>query len=217
MNDPGLNSLLKWSIENSSNQSDSSTKNTSTAATYTPNRGPDPSALASLLGGPSDAELMKSSMVVITSPSTPVPARRTAFDNFEQLIENLDNANNMSVLGLWVPLLQQLNSEDAEVRNMAIACVRTAVQNNLPTQEKALEMGAVPILIGIALRDQDVGVRKRAVRALSAEIRNFQVGLDAFLEGLRVEGMEERKVDAGDMQAVDELIEKLLERTQRSE
>ncbi|KAL9097694.1 MAG: hypothetical protein Q9165_000020 [Trypethelium subeluteriae] len=204
MNDPGLNNLLKCT-------------DASTTDTQTLSHGPDPTALASLFGGPSDAELMKSSMVVMTSPLTPVPSRRTAFENFEQLIENLDNANNMAVLGLWTPLLQQLNSEEAEVRDMATACVKTAVQNNLPTQQKALEMGAVPILIGIALRDQEGGVRKRAARALSAEVRNFQNGLDALLEGLRVEGVQEPKVDAGDMQAVDGVVERLLERTQRSE
>jgi hsp70-interacting protein len=62
--------------------------------------------------------------------------RITAFDNFEQLIENLDNANNLEALNLWIPLIEQLENKEVELRRFAAWCIGTAVQNNIKTQEK---------------------------------------------------------------------------------
>lgn len=59
-----------------------------------------------------------------------------AFDNFEQLIESLDNANNMEPLGLWSPLVGLLAHREPDMRRMAAWCVGTAVQNNEKSQDK---------------------------------------------------------------------------------
>ena len=60
----------------------------------------------------------------------------TAFDNFEQLIESIDNANNLEPLGLWTPLIQLLEHDEADMRRMAAACLGTVVQNNEKGQDK---------------------------------------------------------------------------------
>lgn len=142
MNDPGLNDLLKWSIENSSASQPSSDQ----PQQQQPSRPLNSEALSSLLsGGPSDAELMQHSMAVILSSPSPdddTPASKilenklTAFDNLEQLIENIDNANNLESLGLWAPLIGELGDPEAELRVMAAWCVGTAVQNNERAQER---------------------------------------------------------------------------------
>jgi hsp70-interacting protein len=129
--DPKLNNLLRWGIENSD-----STRNDPNATTDRDAvRGLDPSVLAALLGGPSDADLMKDSMAAIQNPEVDLENKLVAFDNFEQLVENLDNANNMETLGLWTPLVGQLKSAEDELRMMAAWCVGTAVQNNVKSQE----------------------------------------------------------------------------------
>lgn len=125
-----MSNLLKWSIENSANgQSDE---------TSAPHERPslDPEILAQLLGGPSDADLMRESMAAIQSPDIDLENRLVAFDNFEQLVENLDNANNMEALGLWTPLVGLLESKEPEMRMMAAWCLGTAVQNNIKSQER---------------------------------------------------------------------------------
>ena len=129
--DPGLNQLLQWGIENS----DASNTNSISAAP-TSLRPLDAAALQALMGGPSDADLMRESMAAIQSADISLDDKMVAFDNLEQLIENLDNANNMEPLGLWTPLVGLLGDEEGELRRMAAWCVGTAVQNNTRAQER---------------------------------------------------------------------------------
>ena len=129
--DPKLNSLLKWSIQN---QDNTTTNNNNVVESAS--RGLNPEVLSSLFGGPSDADLMKSAMAALYSPDVDLENKIVAFDNFEQLIESLDNANNMESLGLWTPLVQLLDHEEADMRRMAAWCVGTAVQNNEKSQDK---------------------------------------------------------------------------------
>lgn len=128
MNDPNLNTLLKWSVENSKVSEGAEPPKTQLNA----------EALAALFGGnmKSDAQMMKDNMEVIKREECDLEDRITAFDNFEQLIENLDNANNLESLNLWIPLIAQLESKEAEMRRYAAWCIGTAVQNNIKTQEK---------------------------------------------------------------------------------
>ena len=135
--DPGLNQLLKWSIENSeASRSDPTTTTDGKVERPDSERLLNPDSLRSLMGGPSDADLMKESIAAIRSPDISVKDKLVAFDNFEQLIESIDNANNMEALGLWMPLVSQLENEEADMRLMAAWCLGTAVQNNVKAQER---------------------------------------------------------------------------------
>lgn len=133
--DKNLNELLKWSIENSeASRGDASSANDTKAERD--GRPLNPEALAALMGGPSDAQLMQEAMATIQSAGTSLENRLVAFDNLEQLIEVIDNANNMDSLGLWTPLVGQLESEEPDMRRMAAWCLGTAVQNNAKAQER---------------------------------------------------------------------------------
>ncbi|KAI5381024.1 hsp70 nucleotide exchange factor fes1 [Alternaria postmessia] len=208
MNDPGLNNLLKWGIQNSE------ASRTDVAAADQPPRQLDAEALQRLMtgmSGPSDAQLMQESMQVIQNEEAELEHRVTAFDNFEQLIENLDNANNIESLGLWTPLVEQLENKDAELRRYAAWCCGTAVQNNIRTQERLLVVGAIPTLVRMATSDAENKVRKKAIFALSSSVRNFQAALDAAVEHMPAEFKPQQKLDANDMESVDVLINKLRE------
>ena len=137
--DKNLNQLLKWSIENSdASRADASSEcDTKAVREDWPSGRPlNPEALTALMGGPSDAQLMQEAMAAIQSPDASLENKLVAFDDFEQLIEIIDNANNMESLGLWTPLVGQLDSEEADMRRMAAWCLGTAVQNNLKAQER---------------------------------------------------------------------------------
>jgi len=208
MNDPGLNNLLKWGIQNSE------ASRTDAAAADQPPPKIDAEALQRLMtgmSGPSDAELMQQSMQVIRNKDAELEHRTTAFDNFEQLIENLDNANNIESLGLWMPLVEQLENEESELRFYAAWCCGTAVQNNMRTQERLLVVGAIPKLVRMATSDSETKVRKKAIFALSSSVRNFQAALDAAVEHMPAEFKPQGQLDANDMASVDVLINKLRE------
>lgn len=130
-----LNNLLRWSIENST-PSDNA-QGPPAGAPPQPRSQLDQEALRRLvLGGPSDADRMKEAMAAIRHPEVPLEDKLIAFDNFEQLVEGIDNANNMEPLGLWAPLVDLLNSEEAELRKWAAWCLATAVSNNVKAQER---------------------------------------------------------------------------------
>ncbi|OQN95976.1 hypothetical protein B0A48_17919 [Cryoendolithus antarcticus] len=205
-----FNELLQWGIENSAGGQPQATN----GAPRNP-KSLNPELLAQLLGGPSDADRMREAMLAITAPSDKVDLENKliAWDNFEQLIENLDNANNMQALGLWMPLVEQLGSEEAECRRYACWCLSTAVQNNAPCQERCLAVGAVPKLLKLALEDKEQSVRKKAVTALSSEVRNYQPGLDELAKNTPKDiWAGDEKLDAGEMEQVDKIIGPLRER-----
>ncbi|THW08914.1 hsp70-like protein [Aureobasidium pullulans] len=204
MNDPGLNTLLKWSIENSAVSE--------TAEPTQPRTQLNPELLAQLMGGPSDADRMISSMQAIHDPSVDHENKGIAWDNFEQLVENLDNANNMEALKLWTPLVEKLESEETQDREMACWCLGTAVQNNIKCQERALAVGAIPKVAKLC-SDPDAGVRKKAIRVISSEVRNYQPALDEAVKYLPEEIVGDGKFDAEDMASVDIVVNGLRERS----
>lgn len=208
MDDKRLNDLLRWGIENTENG-----KPADGEAPSVPSSNLTPDVMAALMGGPSEADLMLASMEIITAADVTLENKLIAFDNFEQLIESLDNANNMANMGLWAPLLAQLASDEAEIRTMAAWCIGTAVQNNTTTQEKLLAVEGLKPLVELATREAEAeGVRRKAVYALSSAIRNYQPSLDAAVELLAAAGHPAEKVDATDMEAVDTIINPLREK-----
>ena len=216
MNDPALNRLLQWSIQNSA-----ASRNDPTTVQTDDIRQPsnlDPELLAQLMGGPSEADLMKAAMSAIVAPleECDLENKLIAWDNFEQLIEGIDNANNMQPLGLWIPLVGQLDSEHAECRAWAAHCLNTAVQNNTACQERCLAINAVPKLVKQVLEDEALAARKKAAGALSSEVRNYQPAADELVKCLPEEVWSKGKVDASDMDAVDALIGVVRERANRA-
>lgn len=200
--DPGLNSLLQWSVENSDATRDPD-------APVKEPKGMSADALRALMGGPSDADLMRQAMTIIIADDTTKEAKMTAFDNFEQLVENLDNANNMEPLGCWSPLLGQLDSQDADLRTMAAWCAGTAVQNNEKSQERLLAMGGIPKVCHMAIEDEVKSVRRKACYALSSSIRNYQPAMNEALKSLPKNITGPDHVSATDMDVIDAIMAKL--------
>ena len=207
-----MNQLLKWGLENSDSAPQVNGTSAQDNAHEQPSQTPNSQVLDALFGGPSDADLMKDAMAVIASTDASIDDKVTAFDNFENLVESIDNANNLAPLSLWEPLIRQLHSPVGVLRKMAAWCIGTAVQNNSTAQRQAVDFRVVSLLIPLALADPETTVRRKATYALSSTVRNFQPGLDALMAVLS-EGVPgdttEAPVDAGDMEAVDNVMERL--------
>ena len=214
MTDANINSLLKWSVENSeASKSPNTSSSQSQNPQVQPERGPNPAALAALFGGPSDADLMRQSLAIVQDPSTSLEDRLTALDNFEQLIESIDNANNIRSLGLWTPLLSLLSNSEPSVRKMAAWCVGTAVQNNASAQERLVVMDGVSKLAEMVSKEgEEEAVRRKVVYALSSAVRNYQPATDEMVSVLPKEIVGDGEVRADDMQRIDGIMERLRNR-----
>lgn len=130
--DPEMNKLLKWSITNSDASKGAEDEGNAVDASKSQIT---PELISKLFGGgPSDADLMKAAIEVIKDPETDLENKLVAFDNFEQLIEGIDNAMNIQSLNLWPDLVSLLEHEETDIRRMAAWSVGTAVQNNPKTQ-----------------------------------------------------------------------------------
>lgn len=205
-----MNQLLKWSVQATTNP---------TAEPEQAARGLNPEVLASLFGGPSEAQLMQDSMAAILSedPEMDLETKLIAFDNFEQLIENLDNANLMEPLKLWPSLIGLLKHEEAEMRKYAAWCIGTSVQNNTKSQQMLVKEGGIGPLVDVATKeDEDTQVRRKAVYALSSALRNMQDAMDVFVKEMEAKGKSFGSVDAGDMDAVDSIINDLRDAAKNS-
>jgi hsp70-interacting protein len=159
---------------------------------------------------------MKEAIAAIEDSSVPLADKETAFDNFEMLIEQLDNANNIENLKLWPSLIAQLSNPEEKLRLLAAWCCGTAVQNNEKSQQAFLKHGGVPKLVDMFLKDPDADVRKKAVYALSSAVRNVDPALQQAKEALPAEllaGHEE--LEANDMEGIDRLMKELRERSSK--
>ncbi|PWY83018.1 Fes1-domain-containing protein [Aspergillus heteromorphus CBS 117.55] len=216
--DPNMNNLLKWSIKASTEAQAADNADAVAAAgpgatgvttkNESSRNGLTPQMLSTLFGGPSDADLMKAAMAALRSDEVDLENKLIAFDNFEQLIEGIDNANNLEPLGLWSPLVELLRHEEADMRRMAAWCIGTAVQNNEKAQDKLVVFNALPTLVTLSTTDTTPAVRKKAVYAISSAVRNYQPAMNEVTKSLP-EGYSREKIDAGDMEAVDALMDKL--------
>jgi oligoendopeptidase F len=70
----------------------------------------------------------------------------------------------------------------------------------------------VPILLQLSQADPDTSVRRKAAYALSSAVRNYQPALDQLHKHLPVHiATADEKLDASDMERINEIITKLKE------
>lgn len=98
---------------------------------------PNPELLAQLFGagGPDEPTLMKQNLSCMVNEEATLENREVACDNFEMLIENLDNANNIENMKMWPEIIKLLSHKDPVLRLWACSIIGSAVQNNPNAQE----------------------------------------------------------------------------------
>jgi hsp70-interacting protein len=213
--DKNLNNLLRWSIENTATgpSADGIPPKTDRDGDAPPNLD---ALRALMMGGPSEADLMREAMAAIVHPEVSSDQKLIAWENLEMMVQNLDNANNLGPLAMWEPLVQQLASADGEQRAMAAWTIGTAVQNNEKTQEKMVEFKAFEQLVAMAIGGEShLMARKKAIYALSSGVRNYQPGLDEFVKLLPADYQPDGKLEASDMDGIDNIINALREKAKQ--
>ncbi|ETW79995.1 hypothetical protein HETIRDRAFT_246122, partial [Heterobasidion irregulare TC 32-1] len=162
-----MDSLLRWSLENSSSSNDGG------HTVPAPRKDLDPAIIDHILGRP-DSELMKEALKKAMDEEISEDERIAALDDIEMLVENIDNANDLSKLKMWDPLQKLLTSptstEDIKVQAMWV--IGTAVQNNPAAQNAYLSLDPLSVILSFLLPSvKSVQLRSKAVYALSGLLK----------------------------------------------
>lgn len=181
-----MESLLRWGIENSATEADSE-------APQPPPRDIsklDPGIIDAILGKP-DSVKMKEALGVALDESVPEDARLIALDDFEMLIESIDNANDITSMKMWEPLIGLLSSPSDAIRMNTLWILGTAIQNNPKAQTAFLShapLSKVLYLLQPNLVDHTAQTRSKAVYCLSASLRHNRAAVEGLeaLQGWQV-------------------------------
>ncbi|KAG8970214.1 hsp70 nucleotide exchange factor fes1 [Tulasnella sp. 419] len=184
-----MNSLLQWAIANS---------DTSAAPSNPPDRkisDLDPAIIDHILGKP-DAVRMKEALDIAIDESQPESTRVAALDDFEMLIESLDNANDMEALKMWQPILSLVPSPSNAIRMNALWILGTAVQNNTKSQLALLEYEPFhTVLHALTDKKSDSPTRSKAIYVISGLLKHNRLGVQRFESA---DGWDSLKTALGD-------------------
>ncbi|KAF5375431.1 hypothetical protein D9615_007915 [Tricholomella constricta] len=165
-----MQSLLRWSIENSSPQGGAPSASPPTAQKKL-----DPGIIDMILGRP-DAELMKEDMAVAADAMKSEDERVAALDHLEMLIEHIDNANDLVKMNLWEPLhaLLTASASTLEIKMQTLWVIGTAMQNNPSAQDAYLALNPLPTLISFLTPSPSstLQTRSKAIYALSGLLKH---------------------------------------------
>ncbi|TFK92156.1 nucleotide exchange factors-like protein [Polyporus arcularius HHB13444] len=159
-----MEQLLRWGIANSDPN----------APPPQPRTDLDPGIIDAILGK-SDAELMKEALAVAVDEKRDEDERLQALDDFEMLIEQIDNANNLEKLKMWEPLQALLTSPTSSeaIQRQILWILGTAVQNNPAAQHSYLALSPLRALLSFLSPTVGSGkTRAKAVYALSGLLKH---------------------------------------------
>ncbi|CCM00701.1 uncharacterized protein FIBRA_02741 [Fibroporia radiculosa] len=183
-----MENLLRWGIEHSAGQQSTSTP---------PRRDLDPGVIDAILGK-SDSQMMKEALTVAVDETRNEDDRIQALDDFEMLVEQIDNANNVDKMKMWEPLHGLLTSSSStdEIKMQVLWIIGTAVQNNPSAQASYLSLNPASTLA--ACLDSSVRsdkLRSKAVYALSGLLKHNAPAVRQFQDA---GGWEALKAALGD-------------------
>lgn len=169
-----MEKLLQWSIAQQSGDKDAIEKVGQ----------PAPEMLQQLFGAPDEPALMKQAISVVENPEATDDDKLVALENFEMLIENLDNANNIENLKLWPAVIGQLLTSNVEFQLLAASIVGIATQNNPDSQTAFLaQKNGLANLVQLA-RDSTTptSLVLKSLFAMASLVRNFPQGTEEFVK-----------------------------------
>lgn len=169
-----MEKLLQWSIAQQSGDKEAMEKIGQ----------PDPKMLEQLFGAPDEPALMKQAIQVVENPDADDQNKVVALENFEMLIENLDNANNIENMKLWPSIIAQLLASNLEFQVLAASIVGIATQNNPDSQTAFLaKEGGLSKLVELASSPATPKeLVMKSLFAMASLIRNFEPGTTAFVK-----------------------------------
>lgn len=168
-----MDKLLQWSIAQQSGDKEAMERIGK----------PDPKMLEQLFGGPDEPTLMKQAIIVLNNKEATEEDKLVALENFEMLIENLDNANNIGNMKLWPSIIAQLSNSNPEFQALAASIIGIATQNNPNSQEAFLqqEEGLSTLVRLLADETTPENVLLKVLFAVSSLVRNCNPACEKFV------------------------------------
>ncbi|KAG8740705.1 hsp70 nucleotide exchange factor fes1 [Ceratobasidium sp. 414] len=161
-----MESILKWSIENTPEDAPRTIPSAERMKELDP-------AIIDMILGKSDAVVMKEKLAFAVDEAREEDERVEALDDFEMLVEQIDNANNLESLKMWEPLLELMRSPVAGVQRHAIWIVGTAVHNNSTAQAAFLKRNPIPHLLSLLTSGEcSGGTRSKVLYCLSGTLKH---------------------------------------------
>lgn len=176
--------LLKWGLQNAPAGGNGQSSIAQVSDDIAAGRRPDlqDPGLYEALMGKSEPQMMQEELGVAVDTSRPESDRLTALDNFEMLVEQVDNANNMEPLQMWPVLIKLLqSSHEPQIQIQAAWIVGTAMQNNDKGQVAALGHGVLPVLLSL-LDVSTPELRSKAMYAISSLLGHYPAAVAQFSE-----------------------------------
>ncbi|KAF8958920.1 hsp70 nucleotide exchange factor fes1 [Entomortierella lignicola] len=170
-----LNELLKWSIINQATEKEDAS---ASGGSKKPLEKLDPEMIDAILGK-SDSQLMLEALTVIKNPQATDEDKELAWEDFEMLIQQIDNASNIENMKMWPPILEELKNSNPKFREQAAWVCGTATQNNPKAQAAFLKEKGLTAVIEL-ISDSETYVRAKAIYALSGAIKHFEPALQEF-------------------------------------
>lgn len=174
--------LLKWGIANSSSDAQQSIAQLGEDIQSGKRSDLADPGLYKKIMGQSEADQMKEQLTVAANSDNQVEDRATALDNFEMLVESIDNANLMENMQMWPVFLKLLSDPSSEIQVGAAWIVGTAVQNNDKAQVVVLRHGFLPALLNLLEQSPSSAVRSKVAYALSGLLKNNPAAINALDE-----------------------------------
>ncbi|KAI0077006.1 Fes1-domain-containing protein [Panus rudis PR-1116 ss-1] len=118
---------------------------------------------------------MKENLDIALDEKRDLDDRLQALDNFEMLIEHIDNANDLEKLKMWEPLHRLLTADTSEdeIKRLVLWIIGTAVQNNPSAQTSYLALSPIPALLSfLSPSITSAKTRSKAVYALSGLLKH---------------------------------------------
>lgn len=118
-------------------------------------------------------------MIVAMNEEATLENRLVALDNFEMLVEQVDNAKNMKNIGLWDPIYTLLKHNEDEIKIAAAACTGTAINNDYDTQDTFFEMDPLPLFISY-LKSSNKALQNKALLNISGLLKHNPIAVHKF-------------------------------------
>jgi hsp70-interacting protein len=106
-------------------------------------------------------------------------AEEALLDELAEIVESVDHARDLTKVGGLETLLSLMACPYPSLRWRAAEVAATCMANNPPVQRWFMDGGAAAALMGL-LGDRDLICRTKALLALSALVRHYDPGLEAF-------------------------------------
>ncbi|KAM3612736.1 uncharacterized protein V6R79_013584 [Siganus canaliculatus] len=135
-----------------------------------------------------DVQVMKRLLEQFSNSTTTTEQRLSILLELEYLVHQVDNAQTLCSMGGLQFILQGLNSSDVRLQESSAFVLGSALSSNPAVQVKAVESGALQILLTTLVTAQPLRVKKKVLFAVASLLRHFPYAQRHFLShgGLQV-------------------------------